>query len=256
MFSCYRSAALALAIIIGFATGASAGSSTGPITSIVVDQGILRLVVNATTLGRPACNTKNGYALDLATDVARKMLQSISMAQSAGLGVIATGTGACTVATDHETLASIGVYGAPVSGPPGPDGPAGPAGPTGTAGPQGPEGPAGPAGAAGPEGPAGPAGPTGATGPAGPQGPTGPQGVPGPSLRTSAVCLETVGTYPYSGGICTCAVRILSQEYTNDGTCRITSETGSCSASGARSICYGPASCTKDEVGSCCVCGS
>ena len=235
----YRTAAIAAVVLMtGLASAAFAGSSSGPITSVIVDQGIMRVVVNATPTGRPACNTKNGYALALTTDVARKMLESVTMAQAAGLSIVATGTGACTVALDHESLASIGVFGAPVSGPPGPTGPAGPAGTAGVAGPQGPEGAAGPAGA-------------------GPQGPAGPQGAPGPSLHTSAVCLETAGTYPLSGGVCNCAVRVLSQQITNDGVCRITSETGSCSATGSRQTCSPGVGCFGvNEVGSCCICGS
>lgn len=237
MRSFFRTAAIAgVALVTGLASDAFAGSSSGPITSIIVDQAILRVIVNATPTGRPACNTKNGYALALTTDVARDMLESLTMAQAAGLSIVATGTGACTVAVDHESLASIGVFGAPVSGPPGPMGPAGPAGTAGVTGPQGPEGPAGPAGV---------------------QGPAGPQGAPGPSLHTSAVCLQTAGTYPISGGVCNCGVRVLSQQITNDGNCSVTSETGSCSANGSRVTCSPGVGCFGfDRVGSCCVCGS
>ncbi len=226
----------ALALLTGLASPTFAGSSSGRITSVTVDAGVMRVVVNATPTGRPACNTKNGYALALTTDVARKMLESVTMAQAAGLSVVATGTGGCTVAADHESLASIGAFGTPVSGPPGPTGPTGPAGTPGAVGPQGPDGVAGPTG---------------------PQGPVGPQGEPGPSLRTSAVCLETAGTYPLSGAVCNCAVRLLTQQITNDGVCRITAETGSCSAAGSRQTCSPGVGCFGvNEVGSCCVCGS
>ncbi len=134
----------ALALLTGLASPTFAGSSSGRITSVTVDAGVMRVVVNATPTGRPACNTKNGYALALTTDVARKMLESVTMAQAAGLSVVATGTGGCTVAADHESLASIGAFGTPVSGPPGPTGPTGPAGTPGAVGPQGPDGVAGP----------------------------------------------------------------------------------------------------------------
>jgi len=83
------------------------------------------------------------------------------------------------------------------------------------------------------------AGPQGPQGPAGPQGPQGPVG-PG---STSAVCVQNNS----SGAGCSCAVRLVVQQFAPFGatstSCTVTSNTGSCSASG------GPSS-----SGACCVC--
>jgi hypothetical protein len=111
------------------------------------------------------------------------------------------------------------------AGPPGPQGPEGAPGPLGPPGPQGatgPPGPTGPQGPSGPQAPPGPQGPQGPPGSPGGPGPQGPQGPPGPAVRTFAVCsLSGCGC---GGGTTVSAAR---------PSCTVTSDTGSCSASGA-----------------------
>lgn len=107
----------------------------------------------------------------------------------------------------------------------------------------GPNGPTGPTGATGPTGPkGGPAGPTGPTGPRGATGPAGAQGPQGPAVHTSSVCSSG-----FSGGAadCSCSGKTISKvrAYVANG-CTVSSDTGSCSASGF----------SKAHYGSCCVC--
>jgi hypothetical protein len=79
-------------------------------------------------------------------------------------------------------------------------------------------------------------------GPQGPKGDPGPQGPAGPG-STSAVCAQNNS----SGANCSCAVRLVAQLFAPFGatstSCTVTSNTGSCSASG------GP-----NSSGACCVC--
>ncbi len=133
-----------------------------------------------------------------------------------------------------------------IQGPVGATGPQGPQGEKGDKGDQGDQGPQGPSGATGPQGPAGatgPQGPPGATGPQGPAGATGPQGPAGPAVHTSAICVNGVSDYPFGCRVqtCTCAggATLISRV---SSPCTVTSDTGSCSASG------------QSCQGQCCVC--
>lgn len=188
--------AVVSAVLCGSLQPTFAGTSTGTLQSLYVDQWELRIIFSSAPTNNPACNTKNGYALALMTDVDRKTVESIAMAQAAGLSITAAGTGACTDVPDFETLASVAVSGTPVSGPPGP------------------------------AGAAGATGPIGATGPAGPQGPEGPAGAP---VKSVAVC--TSNSSLTLSAQCACSGLTLSR-ITNQLSCTATSETGSCQGSG------------------------
>ncbi len=90
-------------------------------------------------------------------------------------------------------------------------------------------------------------GATGATGPQGSVGPTGPQGLVGPPAKSSAVCVNSYGANGnYHSGDCSCSSRTISH-VTSSSSCQVTSETGSCSASGNSYA-------TPMTYGSCCVC--
>jgi hypothetical protein len=123
----------------------------------------------------------------------------------------------------------------------------------GGVGPPGPPGPPGPQGPPGPAGPQGPAGPGGATGPAGPQGPAGPAGAPGPPgppVRTSAVCVNVAGPALRCSDIC--RGTIVSAVRIEAGSCRVTSDTGSCEGRGIRGSPNVPLN--PSTWGVCCVC--
>ncbi len=140
-------------------------------------------------------------------------------------------------------------------GTPGPAGPQGAVGSTGAQGPKGdtgPQGLTGPTGAQGPIGATGPQGPkgdtgsqglTGATGAQGSTGATGSQGPAGPAVHTSAVCVSANTKLSVS---CSCSVGYVAHV---TSPCTVTSDTGSCSASGFYDSTWG-----NNYTGECCVC--
>ena len=87
----------------------------------------------------------------------------------------------------------------------------------------------------------------GPQGPVGPTGATGPQGPPGSSTHNIAICVQG----PNNSASCSCAVRLITGKFAPDvaggSSCNVTSDTGSCSASGN----FGPG---FDFSGACCVC--
>ena len=89
-------------------------------------------------------------------------------------------------------------------------------------------GPAGPAGPQGPKGDPGPQGPQGAQGPAGL---TGSQGPAGPPFHTIALCASNVS--PNLAGSSGCLGRTVVFKSVPGGSCNVTSDTGSCSATGS-----------------------
>lgn len=109
------------------------------------------------------------------------------------------------------------------------------------AGPQGPAGPSGPAG------PAGPVGPQGLRGNTGPQGPIGLQGPAGPAVRTVAVCASNVSPSLVTSG---CRTKVITFQSVSGGSCNVTADTGSCSASSTAV----PPSLGSSSVAVCAVC--
>lgn len=89
----------------------------------------------------------------------------------------------------------------------------------------------------GSQGPTGATGPQGPPGPTGQQGPQGEQGEPGPPVTTVAVCVSATND---SDGRCYCSITTISKVFS---PCTVTSDTGSCSASGY-----------FEYTGECCVC--
>jgi Collagen triple helix repeat (20 copies) len=105
----------------------------------------------------------------------------------------------------------------------------------------GPAGPVGPTGMRGEMGPVGPAGATGPTGSQGVRGPTGPKGDP---VKTVAICANgTIG----NPADCRCNGRAIIPPISTVSSCTVTSDTGSCTATGGVSN-FVPYS------GACCVC--
>jgi hypothetical protein len=94
--------------------------------------------------------------------------------------------------------------------------------------PAGPKGDTGPAGLAGPKGDPGPAGQPGAKGDIGPAGSIGPAGL---AVKTVAVCASASGGVSPVQGNCSCSVKTISSQQSVGG-CTVTSDTGSCTASG------------------------
>jgi hypothetical protein len=88
-------------------------------------------------------------------------------------------------------------------------------------------GPAGPAGPQGPRGDPGPQGPPGAQGPVGLTGPLGPVG---PPFHSIAICASNVP--PGLSGSSGCQGRTIVFKSVPGGSCNVTSDTGSCSATG------------------------
>jgi hypothetical protein len=76
-----------------------------------------------------------------------------------------------------------------------------------------------------------PSGLVGPQGPPGPQGPTGPQGPAGPAVSTSALCVSSAPVSASCSLICG-AGHLVSGTCTYFASCNITSNTGSCSATG------------------------
>ena len=95
------------------------------------------------------------------------------------------------------------------------------------------------------QGPKGDTGATGVQGFRGDKGDTGPQGVPGASVNSSAICINNI-----INGSCfmTCATgsEIGGGSTDDEAGCTVTSDSGTCSASGILSI---------GRVHLCCVCG-
>lgn len=85
------------------------------------------------------------------------------------------------------------------------------------------------------------------TGLQGPKGDKGDPGEPGPAVTTVAVCVDGGRT---TDGTCTCNGTTVSQVIASfDGTCTVTADTGSCTASGHNDSNY-----LYDHTGMCCVC--
>lgn len=116
---------------------------------------------------------------------------------------------------------------------------AGPKGPPGDKGPIGDRGPAGPAGAKGATGDKGPVGDKGAVGPA------GPAGAAATPIRSIAICINQTNN---PNNVCSCKGKTITNSgLISRGTCKATSDTGTCDAAGS----FGG---TAAQYGSCCVC--
>ena len=147
------------------------------------------------------------------------------------------------------------------TGPQGPKGDKGDTGETGAAGPQGskgdkgdtgetgatgPQGPKGDKGDTGLQGPRGLTGATGNTGPRGLTGATGPMGPAGSSSSSSAICISATAWAQSCTTICA-SKKVLVNAVTQWASCKVTADTGSCSASYDRIA-------SNRSWSNCCVC--
>jgi hypothetical protein len=98
-------AAIVLALVV---PPALAGSSTGQVTSIIVNNSNVAMFVAGTHTGKPVCSVVGeAWAISLNTESGKAIFQILSDSQKIGAAVTVVGTNACAAWGDRESPAYV-----------------------------------------------------------------------------------------------------------------------------------------------------